>query len=105
LPTSQEDWEKLIAAAPGEDRVPTPGEEAAWNKAVVVPEGGLSALRSALETQRARGQRGPQRGPTKVSLTVRYSPEVVAFFKATGSGWQTRMDEALREYVAEHRTG
>jgi len=44
LPTSQEDWEKLIAAAPGEDRVPTPGEEAAWNKAVVVPEGGLSAL-------------------------------------------------------------
>ena len=50
------------------------------------------------------GQRGPQKRPTKVPVTVRYSPEVVAYFKATGEGWQTRMNEALREYVAQHRT-
>jgi uncharacterized protein (DUF4415 family) len=51
---------------------------------------------------RTPGKRGPQRRPTKVAVTVRYSPEVLAYFKATGEGWQTRMNEALREYVAEH---
>ena len=52
---------------------------------------------------RLPGQRGPQKRPTKVPVTVRYSPEVVAFFKATGEGWQTRMNDALREYIEQHR--
>jgi uncharacterized protein (DUF4415 family) len=30
------------------------------------------------------------------------SPEVVAYFKAQGRGWQRRMDEALKEWMAEH---
>lgn len=51
---------------------------------------------------RLPGERGPQKRPTKVAVTVRYSPEVLAYFKATGQGWQTRMNEVLREYVAEH---
>jgi uncharacterized protein (DUF4415 family) len=51
---------------------------------------------------RLPGQRGPQKRPTKVAVTVRYSPEVVAYFKATGEGWQTRMNDALREYVKQH---
>jgi uncharacterized protein (DUF4415 family) len=34
---------------------------------------------------------------------MRYSPGVVAYFKSTGEGWQSRMDEALREYVEQHR--
>lgn len=34
---------------------------------------------------------------------MRYSPEVLAYFRATGAGWQTRMDEALREYVSQHK--
>lgn len=42
----------------------------------------------------------PATAAGKVLLSVRYSPEVVAFFRATGSGWQTRMDEALKEWVA-----
>jgi uncharacterized protein (DUF4415 family) len=36
-------------------------------------------------------------------VSVRYSPEVLSYFKATGYGWQTRMDEALREYVSQHK--
>lgn len=52
---------------------------------------------------RLPGQRGPQKKPTKVAVTVRYSQEVVAYFKATGDGWQTRMNEALQEYVERHR--
>jgi len=35
-------------------------------------------------------------------LSIRYSPEVVDYFRATGSGWQTRMDEALKEWMKEH---
>jgi uncharacterized protein (DUF4415 family) len=52
---------------------------------------------------RLPGQRGPQKQPTKVAVTVRYSPEVVGYFKATGEGWQTRMNDALREYVEKQR--
>jgi len=31
---------------------------------------------------------------------VRYSPEVVAYFKSTGAGWQARMNEVLRRHVS-----
>jgi len=33
-------------------------------------------------------------------VSVRYSPEVLAYFKAGGAGWQTRMDDALKQWVA-----
>ena len=46
---------------------------------------------------------GPNKNPTKEQVTVRYSPEVLAYFRATGAGWQTRMDEALREYVSRQK--
>jgi len=49
--------------------------------------------------KRKRGERGPQKEPKKVSVTVRYSPEVVEYFKATGEGWQTRMDKVLKSYI------
>ncbi|HEY4593883.1 MAG TPA: BrnA antitoxin family protein, partial [Thermoanaerobaculia bacterium] len=38
----------------------------------------------------------------KVLLSVRYSPDVVNYFKSTGEGWQIRMDEALKEWMAAH---
>jgi len=38
----------------------------------------------------------------KVLLSIRYSPEVVEYFRSTGKGWQTRMDDALREWMKEH---
>ena len=41
--------------------------------------------------------RGPQKAPRKVALSLRLSPEVVEHFKATGPGWQTRIDEALKK--------
>ena len=109
FPASPEEWENLVANAPGGVHDPEcpydPNDPAAvdayWNDAVVVREGGRPAVRVALETRRTRGQRGPQRRPTKVSVTVRYSPEVVEYFRATGEGWQARMDAVLREYVAQ----
>ena len=48
-----------------------------------------------------RGGR-PRSASNKVLLSVRYSREVVDFFRATGEGWQSRMDGALKEYVAQH---
>ena len=41
--------------------------------------------------------RGPQKASTKVAVSIRLSPEVIAHFKAGGPGWQSRIDEALRK--------
>ncbi|RYY80517.1 MAG: hypothetical protein EOO69_02315 [Moraxellaceae bacterium] len=38
----------------------------------------------------------------KVSTTVRFDADVLAAFKATGKGWQTRMNSALKEWLAAH---
>lgn len=38
----------------------------------------------------------------KVSTTIRFDADVIAFFKASGKGWQTRMNQVLRDYVASH---
>jgi uncharacterized protein (DUF4415 family) len=54
----------------------------------------LPVLYDAL-TKKLRGQRGPQKGPTKVAITLRVDRDVVDRFKAAGPGWQTRMNEAL----------
>ena len=43
--------------------------------------------------------RGKQVAPTKRAVTVRYSPDVLDAFKATGAGWQTRMDAALKDWL------
>ncbi len=52
---------------------------------------------------RARvGIRGPQKSPTKERITIRFSPEVVKRFRATGDGWQTRVDAALQDWLKPH---
>ena len=43
--------------------------------------------------------RGPQKTPTKVLTTVRLDADVIAFFKAQGHGYQTRINEELRKVV------
>ncbi len=45
--------------------------------------------------------RSVQRAPVKKPISIRLSADVLEGFKATGSGWQTRMDEALREHLRE----
>ena len=44
----------------------------------------------------------PRTDSPKVALTVRYDAEVVDAFKATGKGWQTRMNAALKEWLRTH---
>src|SRR3990167_5557668 len=57
-------------------------------------------LRTMVPMKTMRGR--PKSENKKLLVSVRYSPEVVAYFKATGEGWQSRMDGVLQQYVARH---
>ena len=62
-------------------------------------------LPASLQTKLATRARGPQKLPTKERITIRLSPEVVAQFRATGEGWQTRVDAALKDWLDNHTPG
>ena len=47
-------------------------------------------------------RRGRPAGGTKISTTIRFDADVVEAFKRAGPGWQTRMNQALREWLARH---
>ena len=68
----------------------------------------LKAFRSsqALPTtlRRKIGERGLQKAPTKERITIRLSRDVVERFRATGDGWQTRVDAALRDWLKKHKS-
>ena len=51
-----------------------------------------------VEGEAIANKRGRKPDPNaKKSLTLRLDPDVIEHFKATGEGWQTRMNEALRK--------
>ena len=49
------------------------------------------------------GERGSQKSPTKIPISIRVSPEVAEYFRSEGKGWQSRMDNVLKEYVAHQK--
>jgi uncharacterized protein (DUF4415 family) len=57
----------------------------------------LDSFPELAELIRGRGKRGPQKTPTKQQVTLRLDRDVVERFRATGTGWQKRMNEALRK--------
>ena len=86
---------KPLIDASGEVRELTSADFAAAKPAAeVVPE--LVATQ-----QRARGR--PKAEATKSSTTLRLDPEVIAFFKRNGRGWQTRLNDVLKAYVASQK--
>jgi len=44
-----------------------------------------------------RKGRGPNKAATKKLVSLRLSPDVLDYFKATGRGWQTKIDDTLRK--------
>ena len=62
----------------------------------------FSTLSETLQVKLARRARGVQLSPTKERITIRLSPTVVETFKATGAGWQTRIDSALQDWLKTH---
>jgi uncharacterized protein (DUF4415 family) len=47
-------------------------------------------------------RRSVQKSPKKLSTTIRLSQEVVEHFRGSGSGWQSRIDRVLKEWIATH---
>lgn len=79
----------------------------------------LPGLRESLEEARrgefrqvhtpeeiAARRRGRPVGSTqmvrKQPTTIRFDPDVLAALKATGRGWQTRVNDAMREWIKTH---
>lgn len=87
MPTAEED--KAITAAARSDP----------DAQLLTPK----QLKAMVPVQALRGR--PKSAHKKLLVSVRYSQEVVAFFKSTGEGWQSRMDGVLRDYVARHSHG
>jgi uncharacterized protein (DUF4415 family) len=93
FPTTKAEWKREIAKAPRKvddpDSPYDPNDREAvrkfWAKGKV----------------RYPGQRGPQRAPTKLLISIRLSREVIAHFKATGPGWQRRIDETLKSAIQQ----
>ena len=87
MPTAEEDRAITAAAKSDPDAQPLTPQQ----------------LKAMVPLRSLRGR--PKSESTKQLVSVRYSPEVVNYFKSTGEGWQTLMDRVLREYVAKHSHG
>ena len=81
MPTTEEDKAITAAAKTDPDAQPLTPKQ----------------LKAMVPMRALRGR--PKSENKKLLVSVRYSPEVVAYFKSTGEGWQSRMDGVLREYV------
>jgi uncharacterized protein (DUF4415 family) len=63
----------------------------------------FSALSTLPTSLQAKLKGRPKAVVTKVRITIRLSPEVVQTFRASGDGWQTRMDAALKDWLKSHK--
>ena len=84
MPTVAEDKEITAAAKADPDAQPLTPKQ----------------LQAMVPLKSMRGR--PKSENKKLLVSVRYSPEVVAYFKSTGDGWQSRMDGVLQQYVTRH---
>jgi uncharacterized protein (DUF4415 family) len=57
-------------------------------------------LKAMVPLRTLRGR--PKSESRKQLVSVRYSQEVLDYFRSTGEGWQSRMDGVLRQYVSRH---
>jgi uncharacterized protein (DUF4415 family) len=62
----------------------------------VLPE--LIGDKAALELLR-RGRGRPRKDARKVNQTIRIDPEVLEAYRQEGKGWQTRINQVLREHM------
>jgi uncharacterized protein (DUF4415 family) len=60
-------------------------------------------LYAALIAKRPRGR--PKTDDAKVFTGIRLDADLLEAFKATGKGWQTRVNAALRQFITEHPLG
>ncbi|MFM0058827.1 BrnA antitoxin family protein [Paraburkholderia phytofirmans] len=84
--------------------MPTDEEDAAINRGIAADPDTYEVPAEDFAKMKKLGARGrPRLSSTKVLLSVRYDADVVEAFKASGDGWQTRMNDALRDWLKDHR--
>ena len=91
---SDEEDAKLEAAAKADPDNPPLGES--FVKRARRVEDAKPELLKRYVSERRRGQRGPQKSPTKQLVSLRLDRDVVDHFRALGAGWQARINDALR---------
>lgn len=74
-------------------------ENPEWTDKMVAKAVGIDGLPLSLQ-RKLRGR--PKADVTKQRTTIRLSRDVLDRFRATGAGWQTRIDAALKEWLANH---
>jgi len=86
------------AASPKTGAVAKSAKAIDWSKGTVTPGGGVAATIQAL-----RRTRGPNKNPTKEQVAIRFDRDVLSAFRSSGPGWQTRMNTALKEWLASQQ--
>lgn len=79
--------------------VPTPEEDAAIH-ACIAQDPETCDLGTAEFKQLRRGR--PLGSGTKTQVTLRLDADVLEKFRASGDGWQTRINDALKSGVKTH---
>ena len=83
--------------------MPTPAEDAAITAAALADPDTVPLTDPEWEEARPQMRRGrPLGSGTKAQVTLRLDVEVLEKFKASGDGWQTRINEALKSWVRTH---
>jgi len=87
-------------------REPVPDAETPeWTREMFRSAKRLHELPENVQAALKRKGRGPQKTATKKLVSIRLSPDVLAAVRATGEGWQSRIDEALRAQFVKERLG
>lgn len=83
--------------------LPTPEEDEAINAGIMsdpdTKELSADEFRR-LKPIKPRGR--PLGSGQKTQITVRFDNDIIAAFKASGPGWQTRINDILKEWVHKH---
>lgn len=86
-------------------RVPSAREDAVITKAAKSDPDAVPYTDTEWKKAKAHVRVGrPKTESPKVFTGIRLDADVVKTFKATGKGWQTRMNAALREWLKTHST-
>ena len=98
---SRTDWDRVKRESDANAPIPYDPEDGPYDPN---NDAAVEAHWKAGTIVRRPGQRGPQKAPTKERITIRLSQDIVEHFRSEGGGWQTRMDEALRDWLKRRHT-